>query len=353
MNSKYSNETYIIAEIGQNHNGDIGICKALIDQLVEPLYDSVSNNRLNSINAVKLIKRDLDEELSAEMMDKPYDSIHSFGKTFREHRQVLELSYKEHCEISDYAHSKGIDFIDTLCSPKTADLLAMTKIDKVKIASRDICNIPLLKKIAQNNADVILSIGMAGEEELSTALDIVDAGGKNEIGILHCLSQYPACFDRLNLNSIQKLKDRFGNRCTIGYSDHSLGIHIPLAAVAMGAEIIEKHVTFDKTMKGTDQACSAEPQEMRQLVYNIRTLEQAFGTHAIFRDEVTTPASIKLGRSLASKVDMRRGDIIRESDIHMISPGNGLKWNMMQEIVGKKLIKDMPMNTLIDMESLQ
>ena len=94
MNSKYSNETYIIAEIGQNHNGDIGICKALIDQLVEPLYDSVSNNRLNSINAVKLIKRDLDEELSAEMMDKPYDSIHSFGKTFREHRQVLELSYK-------------------------------------------------------------------------------------------------------------------------------------------------------------------------------------------------------------------------------------------------------------------
>ncbi len=349
---KCTNETYIIAEIGQNHNGEVGICKALIDQLAEPLYDSASGSRLNSINAVKLIKRDLDEELSAEMKNSPYDSIHSFGKTFGEHRRFLELSYKEHCEISDYAHSKGLDFIDTLCSPKTADLLDMTKIDRVKIASRDICNIPLLKRIARNNTDVILSIGMAGEEELSTALDIVDTGG-NRISILHCLSQYPACFDRLNLNSIQELKDRFGKRCTIGYSDHSLGIHIPLAAVAMGAEIIEKHVTLDKTMKGTDQACSAESQEMRQLVHDIRTLEKAFGTHAIFRDEVTTAASVKLGRSLASKVDMHRGDIIRESDIHMISPGNGLKWNMMQSIVGRTLIKDIPMNTLIDMESLQ
>ena len=345
-------ETYIIAEIGQNHNGSIDICKSLIDQLVEPVYDQTSGTEIKTIDAVKLIKRDLNEELSMEMMGLLYPSEHAFGRTYREHRQYLELSYEDHCEIAEYAHGQGVDFIDTICSPRVIDRIDFNCLDKIKVASRDIDNIPLLKKIRERKANVILSTGMTGETELITALDIVDTG-TNEVCILHCLSQYPAQFDRLNLNSIPKLIKDYGDRCVIGYSDHSLGIHIPLAAVAMGARIIEKHVTLDKTMKGTDHACSAEPDEMRKLAFNIRTLQQAFGKHAIFKDEVTNPAEMKLGRSLASKVDLKKGEILSEYHIHMISPGNGLKWDMVQSVVGKRLKKDIPVNTLIDLEYLQ
>ena len=345
-------ETYIVAEIGQNHNGDIDLCKKLIDQLVVSSYDETTGKKLNTINAIKLNKRDLDEELAEELMNRPYDSKHSFGKTYGEHRRFVELSYEEHCEISDYVHNKGIDFIDTLGSPKTVNLLDMTTVDKAKIASRDLVNIPLLKAISKKNVDIVISTGLSDEEELINALKVLDTG-KNKIWILHCLTQYPAQHDRLNLNSIKVLTEKFGDRYTIGYSDHSTGIHIPLAAVAMGAKMIEKHVTLDKTMKGTDQACSADPQEMKQLVHNIRTFDLAKGTFSIHKDDITIEASKKLGRSLASKRDLHIGETIEEQDIHLLCPGSGLKWKELDEIVGKQVIRSIPKNTLIDLKCLK
>ena len=293
----------------------------------------------------------MSEELTTEQMNRPYDSNHSFGKTYGEHREFVELTYEEHCEISDYVRSRGIDFIDTLCSPKCVDLVDMTTIDKIKIASRDLTNIPLLERVADTGLDVIISTGMSGLDELVEALNILDTG-ENEISILHCLSQYPAQYDKINLLSIQDLKNRFGGLHKIGYSDHSIGNHIPLAAVAMGAEIIEKHVTLDRNMKGTDQAGSSEPQEMKELVHNIRTFEMSRGTFGTFKDESTNLASEKLERSLATNQELFEGNIITADEIHMLSPGDGLKWSDLDKVIGKTLRKDLLKNTLIKLEDL-
>ena len=345
------NEIYVIAEIGQNHNGDINICKKLIDQLVVYSYDEITGERLNTINAIKLTKRDMNEELTNEAMKIEYKGRNSFGKTYGEHREFLELSYEEHCEISDYVRGKGVDFIDTLCSPSTVKLTEMTKIDKIKIASRDLTNIPLLNEIGKTNLDVILSTGMAGKKEIDNALKIIDDGVRH-VSILHCLSQYPAEYSRLNLSSIKKLQQMYGKEHTIGYSDHSIGSHIPLAAVAMGAKIIEKHVTLDRNMKGTDHKGSAEPQEMKELVHNIRTFEKSVGEENIFRDESVTSASDKLERSLALKNNLKKNQIISKDDIYMISPGNGFKWNDIGKFVGKKINKDLEKNTLLNIKDI-
>jgi sialic acid synthase len=348
---KNKNEIYVIAEIGQNHNGDMDICKRLIDQLVVYSYDEISGERLNTVNAIKLTKRDMEEELSNEGMTKSYTGKNSFGKTYGEHREFLEFSYEQHCELSDYIRSKGVDFIDTLCSPNTVKLVEMTHIDKIKIASRDLTNIPLLEKISKTENDVIISTGMAGIEEIDNSLQILD-DGKRHITILHCLSQYPAEYSRLNLSSIKKLQEIYGDKYTIGYSDHSMGIHIPLAAVAMGAKVIEKHVTLDKTMRGTDQAGSAEPHEMKTLIHNIRTFEKSIGVMDIFKDAATYSASEKLERSLAVKRNMVSGEFINMGDIHMISPGDGLKWSSLNDIIGKKINSDLQKNTILTMKMI-
>jgi len=344
---KNPNETYIIAEIGQNHNGDMDICKKLIDQLVVYSYDSITGDRLNTINAIKLTKRDLSEELSRDGMDAIYSGVNSFGKTYGEHREFLEFSYEQHIEISNYVRSKGIDFVDTLCSRKTVKL--SNYVDRIKVASRDLTNIPLLQEIAQTDNEVIISTGMSNLEDIKTALDILD----RKVTILHCLSQYPAEYSRLNLLSIKELYNIFGDEHIIGYSDHSMGVHIPLAAVAMGAKVIEKHVTLDRNMKGTDHACSAEPQEMKQMVHDIRTFERGLGKSEIFVDDSVKDSSKKLERSLATLVSLKNGDIIKKDDIHMISPGNGLKWKDVNSLVNRKVNKDIPANTLLKLEDLE
>jgi|TARA_R100000030_G_scaffold87337_1_gene70984 sialic acid synthase len=326
MSFKRSNEeVYIIAEIGQNHNGDINIAKKLIDQIDRYTYDEITGDRFNKANAIKLTKRDLSEELSKEGMERPYDGPNSFGPTYGEHREFLELSYEDHVELGNYIKAKGFEFVQTLCSVKTLKLLDMVKVDKIKVASRDLTNIPLIEGLAKRSEDVILSTGMADEKDLATALEIFKLHGKENISVLHCLSQYPAEYSKLNLRTINWLKDNY-KEYNIGYSDHSLGTHIPVAAVAMGANIIEKHVTLDRAMKGTDHKGSADMITFHDLVHDIRSLEFSLGKSIINRDPAVKIAKEKLERSLAWKVDVEVGETITEDMFHMISPGNGLKW---------------------------
>ncbi len=341
-----NNETYIIAEIGQNHNGDVQIAKKIIDQLDRYPYDEISGNRLNKVNAIKLTKRDLTEELSEEGMKKPYTGKHSFGATYGEHREFLELSYEEHVELGHYIKSKGFELVETLCSVKTLQLLDMIKVDKVKVASRDLTNIPLLKALAKRPEPVILSTGMADKMDLINAIKVFQEEGKVNVSILHCLSQYPAEYEKLNLHTIPYLIETFPY-IKIGYSDHSLGTHIPVAAVAMGAEIIEKHVTLDRSMKGTDHAGSADIETFFNMVHDIRTLDLSFGEFEIARDPVVASAKDKLERSLALRVDKAKGEIITEEDLHMISPGDGLKWQHRHMFVGKPASEDYKANTLL------
>jgi len=341
------NETYIIAEIGQNHNGDIDIAKKIIDQLDRYPYDEITGDRFNKVNAIKLTKRDLTEELSKEGMNRPYKGSNSFGLTYGEHREFLELSYEEHVELGQYIKSKGFEFVETLCSVKCLRLLDMVKVDKIKIASRDLTNVPLINSLSKRPEPIILSTGMANEIDLQNALNIFSSNNKTNISILHCLSQYPAEYNNLNLNTIKYLQNRYP-QYLIGYSDHSLGSHIPVAAKAMGAEIIEKHVTLDTKMKGTDHPGSADIETFVKMVHDLRAVEFSLGDQKIECNPSVISAKNKLERSLAFNKDLNKGDIIKEQDLHMISPGDGYKWDDKNLFIGNKLKLNIEYNTLLN-----
>ena len=338
-------ETYIIGEIGQNHNGSVDIAKLIIDLVCRPVREEVFGLDLKPINAVKLTKRDLNEELSASQMNRPYDNPNSFGKTYGEHRAFLELSDDEHLEVFKYAKAKGLDFVETLCAKGCLSLLKLFTPDYLKVASRDLTNLPLLEAMAETRIPIILSTGMAGKKELDEALDTITRY-HSDISILHCVSQYPTQPDNLNLNTILYLKEHYG-QYRIGFSDHTIGISAPAIAVGMGAEIIEKHITIDRHMKGTDQAGSLGPDGVYRMVRDIRITERWLGTKDLYIEKSVASSREKLERSIATVRDMKAGETIKESDLHMLSPGDGFKWDQLDSVVGRTLTADVPANEII------
>lgn len=344
-------ETYIIGEIGQNHNGSVDIAKLIVDLICRPVKEEVFGLSLKPINAVKLTKRDLNEELSTSQMNRIYDTPNSFGRTYGEHRAVLELSDEEHLEVYEYAKAKGLDFVETLCAKGCLSLLKLFTPDYLKVASRDLTNLPLLAAMAETKIPIILSTGMAGKKELDEALEVITRY-HSEITILHCVSQYPTEPDNLNLNTILYLKENYP-QYRIGFSDHTIGISAPVVAVGMGAEVIEKHITIDRHMKGTDQAGSLGPDGVRRMVRDIRVCERWLGTKDLYIDKSVAGSKIKLERSIATLRDMKKGEIISENDLHMLSPGDGFKWDQLECVVGKKLLNDIPKNEVIYQKDIQ
>jgi sialic acid synthase len=337
--------TYIIGEIGQNHNGSVDIAKQIIDVVARPVVEHLFNIHVKGMDAVKLTKRDLNVELADSAMKRPYDSPHSFGKTYGEHRAFLELNDAQHFELYQYAKSFNLDVVETLCAAGCLSILKLFIPDKLKVASRDLTNLPLLEALAETKIPIILSTGMGGKAEIDDALDVISKQ-HNDISILHCISEYPAQYQNINLQTIYWLKENYSNYI-IGYSDHSIGIDIPLAAVAMGAAILEKHITIDRNLKGTDQAGSLGPEGIYRMVRDIRCLEMAMGEKKIAIDPAVEAAKIKLERSIASKREIKSGEIIAETDLQMLSPGDGFKWKQKDNIVGKKAIANIPANEII------
>ncbi len=342
--------TYIIAEIGQNHNGDLRLAQQLIDMAAMPIFDKFNNRQLPGVNAVKFTKRDLSEELTAEAYNQPYDSPHAFGKTYGEHREKLELSYEQHAELEAYARSKGLDFIETLTSPKTLKLLDLLKLDAIKVASRDLTNLPLLEELARTGIRLILSTGMSGEAELDEALEVVTRHHEN-VAILHCVSEYPANYENLNLRTIPYFKEKYPYE--IGFSDHTIGIVMAPVAVALGATIIEKHITVNRDMKGSDHRASLEPEGLWRMVRDIRNVETALGEYGKPVPEVVQEARRKLERSLASKRDLEPGTIVKEEDLCLLSPGSGLRWRERHRIVGRRVKRPIPRHTILSPEDLE
>jgi sialic acid synthase len=336
---------YIIGEIGQNHNGSVDIAKLIIDLVSRPVKEESFNIDLKPMDAIKMTKRDLSEELSVSQMNRIYDSPHAFGKTYGEHRAFLELDDQAHYEVFKYAKSVGLDVVETLCSKGCLSILKLFTPDYLKVASRDLTNIPLLESLAETKIPVILSTGMAGKEELNDALDVISKK-HSKISILHCVSQYPTHPGNLNLNTIMYLKEHYGEY-TIGFSDHSIGISAPVAAVAMGAEIIEKHVTIDRRMKGTDQAGSLGPDGVNRMIRDIRITEMSIGEKDLYIEPNVQASKEKLERSIATKRFIKQGEIIKEEDIHMLSPGNGFKWSEKGRVVEKKAKDDIRINEII------
>jgi len=342
--------TYIIGEIGQNHNGEVEIAKKLIDVVIEPVIDHLFGQKLMPMNAVKMTRRDLKEELSASEMLRPYENANSFGKTYGEHRAFLELNDEEHFEIYRYAKSKGLEFVETLCAKGCLSMLRLFTPDRLKVASRDLTNLPLLEAMAETRIPIILSTGMTGKKELDDALEIVTKYHSN-ISILHCLSQYPSEYQNINLLSIQFLKENYP-QYTIGYSDHSIGILMPAVAVGMGAEIIEKHITLNRNMKGTDHRGSLEPEGIWRMMRDIRNTEYAIGENGIFVSEKVQATRVKLERSIATRRTITSGEIITETDLHLLSPGDGFKWAEKDKLIGKKAVVSIPANEIIYSEML-
>lgn len=337
--------TYIIGEIGQNHNGSVDIAKLIIDAAARPVKDDLFQMELPRMDAVKLTKRDLNQELSASQMNREYNSPHSFGKTYGEHRQKLELSDEQHFELYQYAKSLGLDFVETLCAK---GCLSMTKYfmpDRLKVASRDLTNLPLLSALAETQIPIILSTGMGGFAEIDRAIEAIQRY-HNNISVLHCVSEYPTHPDNANLLSIKALQKRYPD-LTVGYSDHTVGISAPVSAVALGAKILEKHITLDRRMKGTDQAGSLGVDGIHRMVRDIRLMERSLGIEDVFICDSTVAAKHKLERSIATNKLIKKGTTISENDLHLLSPGDGYKWHEKPNIIGAIAKEDIPANEII------
>ena len=337
--------TYIIAEIGQNHNGDVELAKKLIDVAAMPIFEHFTGVKFPGVDAVKFTKRDLAEEMTDEAGRLPYDSVHSFGKTYLEHRRALELSIEQHVELEQYARAKGLDFIETLCSPGCLKLLDHVRVDAIKIASRDVTHVPLLEVLGELDHRIIISTGMCSMDELRRALQILSRRPK-EIAILHCVSRYPALYEDMNLRSIPYLMKQFPEH-QIGLSDHSLGIALPVAAVTLGASIIEKHITLNREMKGSDHAGSVGPDGLWRIVRDVRGVETALGTETKEFNPVVRRTQEKLGRSLAVRTVLATGETLEEEHLCMLSPGTGLTWDDRCAVVGKRAVRNIPARSLI------
>lgn len=338
-------ETYIIGEIGQNHNGSVDIAKLITDLVTRPIVDDLFDLPIKPINAVKLTKRDLRYELTDSANAKPYTGVNSFGATYGEHRAFLELSDEEHFEIYKHAKSLGLDFVETLCAISCIDMFKYFTPDKLKVASRDLTNLPLLDALGETKIPIIISTGMANDKDLNNALEVLTKH-HSDISILHCVSEYPTNPNNLNLNTIPYLIENYPDY-TIGFSDHTIGICAPVVAVGMGAKIIEKHITIDRNMRGTDQKGSLGPDGVKRMVRDIRTAERWMGKKGIFVADGVAGAREKLERSIATKRNMKAGEIVTEDDIHVLSPGNGYKWADRAQVIGSTLISDIPKNEII------
>lgn len=341
--------TYIIAEIGQNHNGDMRLAKQLIDIAAMPIYDRYTNTQLKGVDAVKLTKRDLSEELTVDAYEKPYDTPYAFGATYGKHREALEFTYDQHAELESYARSKGLGFVETLTSIKTLSLLDQIDIDAIKVASRDLNNLPLLEEMARHQKKIILSTGMSDEREIDDAVNTI-LKYHDQLVILHCISQYPAAYANLNLMTIPYLKEKYP--FDIGFSDHSIGIVIAPVAVAMGATFIEKHITLNRKMKGSDHYGSLEPEGLWRMVRDIRNVEISLGEKKKIVPNEVRPFKEKLERSIAAVRDIEPGHILAEEDLCLLSPGTGIKWQHRNHIIGKKTCRFIPKHTHIHEEDV-
>jgi sialic acid synthase len=269
---------FVIAEIGQNHQGDLEIAKELIRQA-----------KICGADAVKSQKRDVRSLLTPEEYRRPYNSPHSFGATYGEHREALELSPRQYAELLLFARRMGIEFFASPWDTKSAELLHRLGMNLFKIPSACVTHLTLLRQIASYRKPVLLSTGMSTLEEIDAAMEALRG---TEVAILQCTSAYPCDFRDVHLRVLTTLQERYG--VPVGLSGHHRGIAVDVAAVALGARIIERHFTLDRTMKGSDHAASLEPPGLSRLVRDIRAVESALGRAEKRVQECEVPALEKL-----------------------------------------------------------
>lgn len=331
--------TFIIAEIGINHQGDLAIAKELITKAKECGAD-----------AVKFQKRTISRILTKEGLEMPYDNRNSFGKTYGEHKYALELSEDDYKTLLAFSQNLDVEFSASGWDEESIDFLDKLGVSFFKMASADLTNFPLLEHAAKKGKPMILSTGMADMKIVKSAVELVSKFN-TQIGILQCTSTYPAKFEEINLNVLHTYQNEFPNS-VIGYSGHEHGIAIPVAAVALGARIVERHFTLDRTMKGGDHSASLEPQGFAKMVRDIHHIENAMG---VFEKEVQKselPVFKKLAKSIVSNMDIKAGVPITRDMLTTKGPGTGINPMKMAAVIGKSVKEFITIDSVIKEEDI-
>ena len=324
----------IIAEAGVNHNGDINTAKKLIDVAVEAGVDYV---KFQSFKADKLVSPDA-KKADYQIKNTEEEDDDSQYQMLKQ----LELSVENHIELIEYCSLKKINFFSTAFDLDGISYLSSLNLGVFKIPSGELTNFPYLRAVANTGLPVILSTGMANLDEIQKSVEVLISNGtkKNQITVLHCNTEYPTPMIDVNLKAMLTIKEKLG--VSIGYSDHTLGIEVPIAAVALGAKIIEKHFTLDRNLPGPDHKASLEPDELKAMVSAIRNIEKAISGNERKEPSQSESKNIAIARkSIHLKNKLAAGTIILEDDIIALRPGDGISAMKWTEIIGRKVSKDL------------
>ncbi|MDY0193550.1 MAG: N-acetylneuraminate synthase [Aliarcobacter butzleri] len=331
------NKTFIIAEAGVNHNGSLVLAKKLIDVAADAGADAVKFQTFKTENVISknAQKADYQKETTGKN-ESQYDMV-----------KKLELDAEAHYELMDYCKTKNIMFLSTPFDHDSIELLYKMGLEIFKIPSGEITNLPYLRYIGRLNKEIILSTGMADIGEIEDALDILIKAGtkKQNITILHANTMYPTPMEDVNLNAMQTIGNTFD--IAYGYSDHTLGIEVDIAAVALGASCIEKHFTLDKTMDGPDHKASLEPDELKAMVKSIRNIELALGSKIKKPSSSEIPNKEIARKSIVANSNIKKGDILTRENITVKRPANGINPMKWDEIMGTTAKKDYMEDELI------
>lgn len=323
------NRTIIIAEAGVNHNGDINTAKKLIDVAVDAGVDYIKFQTFKAEKLVSPVAKKAKYQIDNDQVND-YSQLKMLKK--------LELSDRDHKELISYCKFRNIKFFSTAFDEEGISYLTSLNFNMLKIPSGELTNFPYLRSVGRTKLPVILSTGMSNLTEIKKSIDVLIKYGtkKNQITVLHCNTEYPTPMIDVNLNAMLSIKNKLN--VAVGYSDHTLGTEVSVAAVALGARVIEKHFTLDRKLKGPDHKASLEPDELKKMVNSIRNIETAVSGNGIKEPSSSEIKNINIARkSIHSKRDLKSGYILTEKDIISLRPGDGICPMNWEKIIGKKL----------------
>ncbi len=332
------NNTIIIAEAGVNHNGSIELAKKLIDVAADAGADFVKFQTFKANKIASKIAKKADYQLQSTEGEESQLAM----------LKRLELSEADHLELIAYCRKKKIAFLSTAFDFESIELLKSFDVTLGKIPSGELTNLPFLRKMSKNFSEIILSTGMAELSEIKETVKVLmDSGTPLEnITILHCNTEYPTPFEDVNLNAMLTIEKELGVK--IGYSDHTMGIEVPIAAVALGAKVIEKHFTLDRNMEGPDHKASLEPQELKDMVLSIRNIEKALAGTGVKTASASELKNKSIARkSIVAAIKIKKGDIFSEENITVKRPGTGISPMEWDAVLGKAACKDFDEDDLI------
>jgi len=330
---KSNKKITIIAEAGVNHNGQLALARQLVEVAADAGADFV---KFQAFKADKLVSKD------ARKAGYQITNMNDGDDRQYEMLKKLEIDQKFHQELIEFAKEQSIGFLSSPFDVDGIDMLYEMGLRTFKVPSGEITNLPYLQKLAGLDCKIILSTGMATLEEIKKALEILESENlsRDKITVLHCNTDYPTRFEDVNLRAMNTIKEEL--EVSVGYSDHTPGIEVPIAAAALGADVIEKHYTLDRNMEGPDHKASLEPDELKQMIQSVRNIEKALGNGIKIPSESELKNKEIVRKSIHLAHSLPRGQKIKEEDLIMLRPGDGISPMDMNKVVGKQLLTELP-----------